>query len=148
MRTQYAHTGRCGEPVVKLNSAFECATFTAAEFTCAEHAVGFVCTVSRVHKPIGCFAVVGNKNQPFGVIIQSADRVQSVRQFAEKVGDFNPVFAVRIGTYDIFRLRFLYKGIIIKHNKTEPTYTKTSLFLCEKRRFFMARTEKGVVATI
>ena len=32
-------------------------------------------------------------------------------------------------------LRFLYKGIIIKHNKTEPTYTKTSLFLCEKRRF-------------
>lgn len=45
-------------------------------------------------------------------------------------------------------VRFLYKGIIIKHNKTEPTYTKTSLFLCEKRRFFMARTEKGVVATI
>ena len=41
------------------------------------------------------------------------------------------------------RIRFLYKGIIIKHNKTEPTYTKTSLFLCEKRRFFMARTEKG-----
>ena len=40
-------------------------------------------------------------------------------------------------------LRFLYKGIIIKHNKTEPTYTKTSLFLCEKRRFFMGRTEKG-----
>ena len=51
---------------------------------------------------------------------------------------------------DLFRLglRFLYKGIIIKHNKTEPTYTKTSLFLCEKRRFFMARTEKGVVTTI
>ena len=47
-----------------------------------------------------------------------------------------------------FCIRFLYKGIIIKHNKTEPTYTKTSLFLCEKRRFFMARTEKGVVATI
>ena len=49
--------------------------------------------------------------------------------------------------YD-YRFRFLYKGIIIKHNKTEPTYTKTSLFLCEKRRFFMARTEKGVVTTI
>ena len=104
MRTQYAHTGRCGESVVKLNSAFEGATFTAAEFTCAEHAVGFVCTISRMHKPIGCFAVVGNKNQPFGVIVQPTDRVQSVRQFAEKVGDFNPVFAVRIGTYDIFRL--------------------------------------------
>ena len=43
----------------------------------------------------------------------------------------------------IIRFRFLYKGIIIKHNKTEPTYTKTSLFLCEKRRFFMGRTEKG-----
>lgn len=41
------------------------------------------------------------------------------------------------------QFRFLYKGIIIKHNKTEPTYTKTSLFLCEKRRFFMGRTEKG-----
>ena len=45
--------------------------------------------------------------------------------------------------YYAFLLRFLYKGIIIKHNKTEPTYTKTSLFLCEKRRFFMGRTEKG-----
>lgn len=43
----------------------------------------------------------------------------------------------------LVELRFLYKGIIIKHNKTEPTYTKTSLFLCEKRRFFMGRTEKG-----
>lgn len=50
--------------------------------------------------------------------------------------------------YSFEQLRFLYKGIIIKHNKTEPTYTKTSLFLCEKRRFFMARTEKGVVTTI
>lgn len=45
--------------------------------------------------------------------------------------------------YNWKRVRFLYKGIIIKHNKTEPTYTKTSLFLCEKRRFFMARTKKG-----
>lgn len=42
-------------------------------------------------------------------------------------------------------IKFLYKGIIIKHNKTEPTYTKTSLFLYEKRRFFMAGIEKGVV---
>ena len=45
-------------------------------------------------------------------------------------------------------IRFLYNGIIIKHQKTEPTYTKTSLFLCEKRRFFMARREKGVVPII
>lgn len=48
-------------------------------------------------------------------------------------------------TYAQYMLRFLYKGIIIKHNKTEPTYTKTSLFLCEKRRFFMAWFWKGVV---
>ena len=42
-----------------------------------------------------------------------------------------------VRAYNDFQLeiRFLYKGIIIKHNKTEPTYTKTSLFLCEKRRF-------------
>ena len=50
--------------------------------------------------------------------------------------------------YTFICLRFLYNGIIIKHQKTEPTYTKTSLFLCEKRRFFMARREKGVVPII
>ena len=49
---------------------------------------------------------------------------------------------------DCLTVRFLYNGIIIKHQKTEPTYTKTSLFLCEKRRFFMARREKGVVPII
>ena len=48
----------------------------------------------------------------------------------------------------LIEIRFLYNGIIIKHQKTEPTYTKTSLFLCEKRRFFMARREKGVVPII
>ena len=50
--------------------------------------------------------------------------------------------------YNHDSIRFLYNGIIIKHQKTEPTYTKTSLFLCEKRRFFMARREKGVVPII
>ena len=45
------------------------------------------------------------------------------------------------------KITFLYNGIIIKHQKTEPTYTKTSLFLCEKRRFFMAWFWKGVVLT-
>lgn len=55
---------------------------------------------------------------------------------------------IQVIIYNDHSVRFLYKGIIIKHNKTEPTYTKTSLFLCEKRRFFMARTEKGVVTTI
>ena len=47
------------------------------------------------------------------------------------------LFGLGIGADDYITkpFRFLYKGIIIKHNKTEPTYTKTSLFLCEKRRF-------------
>lgn len=35
-----------------------------------------------------------------------------------------------------FQFRFLYKGIIINHNKTEPAYTKTSLFSRKRRRFF------------
>lgn len=61
---------------------------------------------------------------------------------------FNATQCLLNGDDYVEYIRFLYKGIIIKHNKTEPTYTKTSLFLCEKRRFFMARTEKGVVATI
>ena len=46
----------------------------------------------------------------------------------------NTCYFRQIGA-DVKSIRFLYKGIIIKHNKTEPTYTKTSLFLCEKRRF-------------
>ena len=78
------------------------------------------------------------------------------QKFKEKLGDSdqNDPLAlaesveIAYGRSELDHLRFLYKGIIIKHNKTEPTYTKTSLFLCEKRRFFMARTEKGVVATI
>lgn len=68
-----------------------------------------------------------------------------------KIATASDAYTTRLDiAYDDFSgtLRFLYKGIIIKHNKTEPTYTKTSLFLCEKRRFFMARTEKGVVMTI
>ena len=63
-------------------------------------------------------------------------------------GVFTAMEAAAVATLYSIPVRFLYKGIIIKHNKTEPTYTKTSLFLCEKRRFFMARTEKGVVTTI
>ena len=81
-----------------------------------------------------------------------------IEDYAARINPDNPPHcAVCAGFDDLYlhyidnvylRLRFLYKGIIIKHNKTEPTYTKTSLFLCEKRRFFMARTEKGVVTTI
>ena len=70
------------------------------------------------------------------------EKVKEARQIMTKVA------VDMIGFYFKVDVRFLYKGIIIKHNKTEPTYTKTSLFLCEKRRFFMARTEKGVVTTI
>lgn len=61
-----------------------------------------------------------------------------------EVGEKQKCATMRIPmNYIYLCIRFLYKGIIIKHNKTEPTYTKTSLFLCEKRRFFMGRTEKG-----
>lgn len=62
--------------------------------------------------------------------------VENICNYFDKISSHK--FHVCIKTF-----RFLYKGIIIKHNKTEPTYTKTSLFLCEKRRFFMGRTEKG-----
>lgn len=72
-----------------------------------------------------------------------------IRDFALKQKDGNTVVSKYCNLhYDIVSLRFLYNGIIIKHQKTEPTYTKTSLFLCEKRRFFMARREKGVVPII
>ena len=65
------------------------------------------------------------------------------------IKDGERVYDKCFGMADVARsLRFLYNGIIIKHQKTEPTYTKTSLFLCEKRRFFMARREKGVVPII
>ena len=54
-------------------------------------------------------------------------------------------------TDDLFELFLnILKVSLQRHNhksqqKTEPTYTKTSLFLCEKRRFFMAWFWKGVV---
>lgn len=65
------------------------------------------------------------------ILAKKAIRIRNEKGNFESVDDF------------VKCIRFLYKGIIIKHNKTEPTYTKTSLFLCEKRRFFMGRTEKG-----
>lgn len=97
------------------------------------------------------------KRIPFSQVLKTAaidirreyDRLYGmfcVQKFQDMVGAGSSLKDY-CATYFV-RLRFLYKGIIIKHNKTEPTYTKTSLFLCEKRRFFMARTEKGVVATI
>ena len=75
-----------------------------------------------------------SKNTPFmeGFVQETIKKVYNTYVEYQKKAD---VFYVAF--------RFLYKGIIIKHNKTEPTYTKTSLFLCEKRRFFMGRTEKG-----
>ena len=77
------------------------------------------------------------------------DRIIKTCQLPEPLVDHEINFRIYKDALSIRNyIRFLYKGIIIKHNKTEPTYTKTSLFLCEKRRFFMARTEKGVVTTI
>ena len=74
------------------------------------------------------------------------DMLNSIKE--EEISHFEKYIESIISTENEYQvcvgcLRFLYKGIIIKHNKTEPTYTKTSLFLCEKRRFFMGRTEKG-----
>ena len=97
------------------------------------------CTEKNCAKLYARF-VTANQNRHVDVITSDND--------VPMVGHLNIVtFAFQNLFADLY-LRFLYKGIIIKHNKTEPTYTKTSLFLCEKRRFFMARTEKGVVATI
>lgn len=97
------------------------------------------CTEKNCAKLYARF-VTANQNRHVDVITSDND--------VPMVGHLNIVtFAFQNLFADLY-LRFLYKGIIIKHNKTEPTYTKTSLFLCEKRRFFMARTEKGVVTTI
>lgn len=63
---------------------------------------------------------------------------KNVKTLGIKLGDkivFYPGYPDDKKTKFVGIIRFLYKGIIIKHNKTEPTYTKTSLFLCEKRRF-------------
>ena len=70
----------------------------------------------------------------------STEPPEEYMEFADMTEELKADYAKSV---DCLKLRFLYKGIIIKHNKTEPTYTKTSLFLCEKRRFFMGRTEKG-----
>ena len=77
--------------------------------------------------------------------IPCADVIKILRQFDPDASISNLRFKIIHNdfVYVCDCIRFLYKGIIIKHNKTEPTYTKTSLFLCEKRRFFMGRTEKG-----
>ena len=62
--------------------------------------------------------------------------VQRIRGFNTENSEINEgMIRFDIVFYVRLPFRFLYKGIIIKHNKTEPTYTKTSLFLCEKRRF-------------
>jgi len=94
-------------------------------------------------------AMMTNNYKPFvgGVPISIERLADSLRDLGHSVYVFAPDYKSPVDD-DEYTFRFLYKGIIIKHNKTEPTYTKTSLFLCEKRRFFMARTEKGVVATI
>lgn len=114
--------------------------------------------------------IEGDEEQPEDELLAEeisfnyAEKTQSVRL---SNGEFQRIFLLDCGRkyftttevkaiidelqknhYTHIELRFLYNGIIIKHQKTEPTYTKTSLFLCEKRRFFMARREKGVVPII
>ena len=77
----------------------------------------------------------------FSFVFPDADTVEDFLTFLSRLPGSTHYQSLK--DFDYRYLRFLYKGIIIKHNKTEPTYTKTSLFLCEKRRFFMGRTEKG-----
>ncbi len=86
---------------------------------------------------VGCGIFVNNNPYClellfFASLEKDTDRFEDFmkKHFNDKQRVFNYFFDDIIESF-----RFLYKGIIIKHNKTEPTYTKTSLFLCEKRRF-------------
>lgn len=77
-----------------------------------------------------------NKEIPVADLLFGIANVDSHRYFFMLKLDYRSAFTHFVKTIDSqISIRFLYKGIIIKHNKTEPTYTKTSLFLCEKRRF-------------
>lgn len=87
------------------------------------------------------YAKVNKLQLPIVVVINKCDEMAPSRfknpvEYPEnKINKINEVVQYYKGIIVKNGLRFLYKGIIIKHNKTEPTYTKTSLFLCEKRRF-------------
>ena len=108
--------------------------------------IAFLCILSYNQKAIqSIFYLLPLSTLPFSAV--SGIRSRQVQVFTIHRTYFSP-FYNKFKHIIVIYIRFLYKGIIIKHNKTEPTYTKTSLFLCEKRRFFMARTEKGVVTTI
>ena len=102
------------------------------------------------------------RSHPFYIRANVRLSASDYRVFQREIQELNTKYGVPVGEEikwsDLWEIskgkyradflksfRFLYKGIIIKHNKTEPTYTKTSLFLCEKRRFFMAWFWKGVV---
>lgn len=112
---------------------------TARYLAQSGYSVDALCGYPREYNTSG---EVSAREMKDGVSIHRLHYIQFSRR--SKLGRLINYFSFTLSVL----LRFLYKGIIIKHNKTEPTYTKTSLFLCEKRRFFMARTEKGVVTTI
>lgn len=98
-------------------------------FTMADN---YICDIERQKDKKVIAKKAEEYEEEFARQVMEAKKSPETNHYVEKAKD-----------YIYKHLRFLYKGIIIKHNKTEPTYTKTSLFLCEKRRFFMGRTEKG-----
>lgn len=121
----------------------------ALKITFKSNKLGKICTDSSVTRKTYNLEMAEKIAQRMEEL-EAADSVDMLLQF--QIGRCHPLKGNRQGQFAMdlvqpFRLvfekvkntvqivRFLYKGIIIKHNKTEPTYTKTSLFLCEKRRF-------------
>ena len=121
----------------------------AIEWLCLSGIASQVYRVEQIKKPLENYRDIDAFKiyvSDLGLLCAKKDlAANDILYMVEELNDFKGGMTEN---YVNVQLRFLYKGIIIKHNKTEPTYTKTSLFLCEKRRFFMARTEKGVVTTI
>ena len=113
------------------------------------YAAGLTSFGSQPHDMWSNFPLIEQAHRRLAkVVIENKDFEKLIRQYDRPASLFylDPPYHATEGYYQ--NIRFLYNGIIIKHQKTEPTYTKTSLFLCEKRRFFMARREKGVVPII
>ena len=117
--------------------------FPSGEHSRFVHSLGVLCIMGKMCEHL--YRQYGEKEDSSTSFTIEDVRKVRIAALLHDVGHF-PFSHLSECVYNY--IRFLYKGIIIKHNKTEPTYTKTSLFLCEKRRFFMARTEKGVVTTI
>ena len=94
-------------------------------------------TYNNMKVAIRAYEQFVKENEDFFSFDKGKSLFGRLRAYAVERQFYQSAFKPRAGYSVIVKpVRFLYKGIIIKHNKTEPTYTKTSLFLCEKRRFF------------